>query len=123
MIVVRSANIKSNNILAKLARGGYGVGGTFMHLAVAIVFWVVLLVFLLGQFSSDSTWLGYLMLAAMFFYGIYLTNIGLGFWRLAGALSVKPAALLLKLLAVGCVVMSVWEVLNGLLSVFALVFM
>ncbi|BES85124.1 hypothetical protein PEC302107_23140 [Pectobacterium araliae] len=119
MIFVRSENIKSNHWLAKIARGDYGVRITSMHLAVAVLL-VAINYFLLPYFVNGSVWGGYLVIAAIVFYGIYVANIGMGFWRLARTLSGEVKTFLLRILAAGCVIVGISAIFNGLAIVFAL---
>ncbi|MDC9818038.1 hypothetical protein ABRQ07_01040 [Pectobacterium polonicum] len=119
MIFVRSENIKSHHWLAKIARGDCGVEGTFGHLAIALLLAVI--DHLLAPYITDgSVSMGYLAIAAMIFYGIYVANIGMGFWRLTRKLSGEVKIFLLRILAAGCVIVGISAIFNGFIIVFAL---
>ncbi|UMO89353.1 hypothetical protein HP572_07470 [Pectobacterium sp. PL64] len=118
MILVRSENIKSNSWLAKLSRGDYGVGVTFVHLTVAFLL-ATINYFFLGRLGNGSVWVGYFVIAIMIFYGIYVANIGMGFWRLARKLS-EIKTFLLRFLSAVCVMAGISAIFNGLALVFAL---
>lgn len=118
MILVRAENIKSNSWLAKLSRGDYGVGGTFMHLAIAFLL-AAINYFFLGRLGNGGVFVGYLVIAIMIFYGIYVANIGMGFWRLARKLS-EIKTFLLRFLAAVCVMAGISAIFNGLALVFTL---
>ncbi|MEQ9769412.1 MULTISPECIES: hypothetical protein [Pectobacterium] len=118
MILVRAENIKSNSWLAKLSRGDYGVGMTFGHLAIALLL-AAINYFFLGRLGNGSVFVGYLVIAVMVFYGIYVANIGMGLWRLARKLS-EVKTFLLRFLAAICVMAGISAIFNGLALVFAL---
>ncbi|KGA34263.1 hypothetical protein KU74_12380 [Pectobacterium brasiliense] len=118
MILVRAENIKSNTWLASLSRGDYGIGMTFVHLAIAFLL-AAINYFFLGRLGNGSIWVGYFVIAIMVFYGIYVANIGMGFWRLARKLS-EVKTFLLRFLAAVCVMVGISAIFNGLALVFTL---
>ncbi|PXW40608.1 hypothetical protein DFO54_11624 [Erwinia sp. AG740] len=119
MIPVRSESLKSNNWLAKLSRGDYGVGGTFLHL-VAVLLLAVINFSLLREIENGSVWVGYLAIVCAIFYGIYITNTGMGFWRLARRVPGEVKVFLLRLLSFCCVLAGITAVFNGIGLIFTL---
>ncbi|RLM26531.1 hypothetical protein BIY29_05600 [Brenneria alni] len=114
----RSKNIKNNNWLLKLSRGDYGVSTTFGHLVAALLLAVVNYAFMLnfGGVFGVSVAAG-----LTFFYGLYTTNIGFGFWRLARELFGRVKALLLRMLALFCLIIGVLSMWDGLYLVSMLI--
>lgn len=117
MIPVRSENIKSNNWLAKLSRGDYGVKTTFFHLIAAILWAIANDAFI--SMVSSAAWAG-VAAGLVILYGAYVANIGMGFWRLARKITGEVKAFLLRILAAVCVLAGIASVFNGLNLLFLL---
>lgn len=115
MLLRTNDNNQKNNFLLTLSLGKYGVLRTYLHLLIAIFF--IIAVTFLASFANWNVW-G--MAIAIFVYGIYISNVGLGLWRVSRKINNEVGSFLTKFVAAASVLCGISAILKSLNLVFTL---
>ncbi|WP_261435974.1 hypothetical protein [Serratia quinivorans] len=99
----------SNNFLSALSLGKYGIKKTYLHLAFALLFAIAV-----DFFSKSANWNTLAIAIAIFIYGIYITNVGLGLWRASRTVRQEIASFLNKAVAVISILFGISAIFNSL---------
>ncbi|MNG55969.1 hypothetical protein D3C79_140410 [compost metagenome] len=99
----------SNNFLSALSLGKYGIKKTYLHLAFALLFSVAV-----TFFSKIANWNALAIAIAIFIYGVYISNVGLGLWRASRTVRQEIASFLNKAVAVISVLFGISAIFNSL---------
>lgn len=99
----------SNNFLLKLSLGKYGVLRTYIHLIFAVLF--IIAVMYISEFAQWNAW-G--VAIAVFIYGVYITNIGLGLWRASRKMKHEVGSFFTKIIAALSVLAGIGSIINAL---------
>lgn len=103
----------NNNFLVKLSLGKYGTARTYLHLIFALLFCVAV-----TFISKFAQWNALGIAIAIFIYGVYITNVGLGLWRVSRKIKQEVGSFFTKAIAALSVLFGISAILNALRLLF-----
>ncbi|AHG22990.1 hypothetical protein Z042_23040 [Chania multitudinisentens RB-25] len=99
----------NSNFLVKLSLGKYGVTRTYFHLVFALIFCIAV-----TFFSKFAQWNALGIAIAVFSYGVYITNVGLGLWRASRTIKQEILSFFTKVIAALSAVAGVMAIFNAI---------